>query len=193
MLCFDWDASTIIVLYWAETFVIGFYNIPKILFLKVPNPFFFLVIKLFVVIPLFTIIFGLIITIEGFYVLILYNIDFCLPQGTPQENLYHIDFPLSLYVSVACLFISHGISFIYNFFYKGERTQSTLLRQAQQPFERVGAILITFFLGIILNTVTSSPVGAFVILVLLKIFLDVKLHLRERKKNQAIPNDNKSI
>ena len=179
-----WDASAVILLYWAENIVIGFYNILKILFLKVPNPFFFIVIKLFFVIPLFTLIFGGATALQGGCVLAIYNIDFSLPQGTPQGDPCRFDFPLSVYIAFACLFISHGISFVYNFFYKGERTRSTLSKQVQQPFERIGVLLITIFLGMILNFALGSPIGALLILVLLKIYLDVKLHLRERKKNQ---------
>ena len=38
VLFFNWDAGVVVLLYWLENVVIGFYNILRIVFLRVENP-----------------------------------------------------------------------------------------------------------------------------------------------------------
>jgi hypothetical protein len=49
---------------------------------------------------------------------------------------------------------------------------------------------IAILFGAFLTMALGSPVGILLILVLLKTVMDVKLHLRERRKNETIVNVN---
>src|SRR4030042_279000 len=66
--CFlKWDAFYIILLYWSENLAVGFYNILKIAFAKVPRPIEHLA-KLFLI-PFFIIHYGGFLAVHGFFIL----------------------------------------------------------------------------------------------------------------------------
>lgn len=71
VLVLDWDAFYIVLLYWAENLAIGFYNILKIAFAKVPRPAEHLG-KLFLI-PFFIIHYGGFTGIHGLFVLALFK------------------------------------------------------------------------------------------------------------------------
>ena len=86
--------------------------------------------------------------------------------------------------AIAALFTSHGISFGYNYFYKGERNRTNLAKLMGQPYGRIVVLHLAVLFGGFLTMALGSPVGVLLILVLLKTIIDVKLHLRERRKNK---------
>jgi hypothetical protein len=94
--------------------------------------------------------------------------------------------PANMLYAVAGLFISHGISLGYNYFYLGERKRTNLQKLMGQPYGRIMVLHIAVLIGGFLTMALGSPAGLVLILVLMKTGLDVKLHLRERQKNQPV-------
>ena len=90
------------------------------------------------------------------------------------------DFQLGF--AVLALFISHAISFAMNYVGKGEYKQAKLKELMVQPYSRVVILHITIVIGAFLVMISNAPTYILVILVLLKIFIDVKTHVREHKK-----------
>ena len=97
--------------------------------------------------------------------------------------------PINMWYAIAGLFISHGISFGYNYFYKGERERTSLEKLMGQPYGRIVVLHIAVLFGGLLTMLLGSPIGVLLILILFKTIIDVKLHLRERVKNQTIPDN----
>ena len=77
VLFLEWDAFSIVLLYWAENLVIGFYNVLKIAFAAVPHPAAHLG-KLFLI-PFFIIHYGGFTAVHGFFVLAIFKKE----QGAP--------------------------------------------------------------------------------------------------------------
>jgi len=178
VLFFGWDAFSIVLLYWSENVVVGFYNVLKMAFVKVDHPIEHIG-KLFMI-PFFTIHYGMFTFVHGVFVMALFGRD---SRGFPSP--FQVNLSPSMYLAFACLFISHGISFINNYFYKGERNRTNLGKLMGQPYGRIVVLHIAILFGAFLTMALGSPVGILLILVLLKTVIDVKLHLRERRKNKT--------
>ena len=91
--------------------------------------------------------------------------------------------------AILALFISHGVSFIYNYLMKGEYTKAKSQNLMTAPYSRIVVLHITIVFGGFLTMILGSPAALLVLLVVLKTIVDVNLHLRGHKKAQA----NKSI
>ena len=199
VLCFGWDAFAIVLLYWSENIVVFFYNVLKMAFVKAGQSGGHLG-KLFMI-PFFTVHYGGFTAVHGVFVLAFFNQDSGgfnpFPSGDTWpcflvfvQLLFNVIrqtlmiVPPNMLYAIAALFFSHGVSFVYNYFYKGERNRTNLGKLMSQPYGRIIMLHIAVLFGGFLTMAMGSPVGVLLILVLLKTIVDVKLHLRERKKNQ---------
>jgi len=202
-LFFNWDAFSIVLLYWSENVVIGFYNVLKMAFVKVEHPVEHLG-KLFMI-PFFIIHYGGFTAVHGMFVLSFFNQDkdgfSPFPAGDTWpcflafvQLLINVIrqaismLPPNMLIAVGALFASHGTSFGYNYFYKGERNRTNLGKLMGQPYGRIVVMHIAVLIGGFVTMAIGSPVGVLLILVLMKTGVDVKLHLRERRKNKASVN-----
>lgn len=196
---FGWDAFAIVLLYWAENLVIGFYNILKIAFSRVPQPAMHAG-KLFAI-PFFMIHYGGFMAVHGIFVLALFNHEpgDMFPSGNTWpcflvflQLLFNVVgslltiLPPNMLYAIGGLFISHGISFGYNYLYKGEYRKKSIKDLMGEPYGRIVVMHIAILGGGFLTMSMGSPVGVLVMLVILKTIFDVKLHLREhREKGKA--------
>ncbi|MDH4202190.1 MAG: DUF6498-containing protein [Phycisphaerae bacterium] len=200
VLCFGWDAFAIVLLYWTENIVLGFYNVLKMVFVKMPIPA-ANIGKLFMI-PFFIIHYGGFTAVHGMFVLSFFTGNAEGPSPFSPGNtwpcflvfvqlLFNVIrvalsmLPPNMLFAVAGLFVSHGVSFGYNYFYKGERRRTNLGKLMSQPYGRIVVLHIAILFGGFLTMAMGSPVGVLLILVLLKTVIDVKLHLRERQKNKT--------
>jgi hypothetical protein len=90
--------------------------------------------------------------------------------------------PPAVRLAIILLFISHGISFVYNYFIKGEYAHAKIKKLMGQPYARVFVMHITIIVGGFGLMALGSPVALLLVLVILKTIIDLKLHLREHKK-----------
>jgi len=192
VLFLDWDAFAMVLLYWAENVILGFYNIVKMILVKSPHPAGHLG-KLFMI-PFFLIHYGGFTAGHGLFVMVLFGRTISggiLPQQSWPcflvfiQLLFHVIgevigmIPLNMVYAIAGLFISHGISFGYNFLYRGEYIKTNLRTLMSEPYGRIVILHIAILFGGFLSKTLGSPVGILVLLVGLKTFIDVKLHLRQ--------------
>jgi hypothetical protein len=194
-----WEAFHVVLLYWLENIVVGFYNILKMVFVKVDKPVEHLG-KLFLI-PFFTVHYGGFCAVHGFFVLMLFGkgeSGFEPMQGDPWpcffvfvqmllnviKHIYSIMPPTMRYAMVA-LFASHGISFVYNYLIKGEYAKIKTDRLMGSPYARIVVMHLAVLLGAFLTVALGSPVGILIILVGLKTSLDVIFHLRQHQKHQV--------
>lgn len=193
--CFlKWDAFYIILLYWSENLVIGFYNILKIAVAKVHHPIEHIA-KLFFT-PFFVVHYSGFMAIHGLFVLAFtkkiagplvsgkpwpcFLVFVQLLLGVIKKMLLAITPQMKL--AILALFISHGVSFVYNYLLKGEYATAKPKDLMNQPYARVVVMHIAVIAGGFCAMTIGSPVPLLFVLVIGKIILDVKMHLREHKK-----------
>jgi len=206
ILFLGWDAFYVVLLYWAENIVIGFYNVLKMLFAAVPYPAAHLG-KLFLI-PLFIVHYGGFTAIHGFFVLTFFHKN---GQGPPMSGMdwpcflvfiqmllnvigyMHSVIPPQVRLAVLALFASHGVSFVQNYLLKKERITAKPDKLMGNPYGRVIIMHITIMAGGFLTMVIGSPAFLLVILVILKTILDVNLHNREHKKAAAMSHQSETL
>ena len=199
VLFFGWSAFYIVLLYWAENLAVGFYNVLKMAFVKVRHPIEHL--GKFFMIPFFMVHYGGFTAIHGFFILAIFSKG---EQGPPMggeswpcffvflQMLFNIvkhimmTIPPAVRLAVLSLFASHGVSFVYNYFLKGEYTRTNPKKLMGQPYVRVFVMHITILGGGFFAMALGSPAALLLILIVLKTIIDVKFHLREHKKAALI-------
>ena len=193
----EWDAFNIVLLYWSENIVVGFYNILKMAFAKVSHPAEHLG-KLFMI-PFFSVHYGGFCAVHGLFVLTLFEKgDSGFMNNTTWpcffvflqmllnviRHAYSI-MSLEMRYAMGALFLSHGISFAYNSLIKGEYARVELNKLMGSPYARIVIMHVAVLFGAFLTVALGSPVGILIVLVGLKTSLDVIFHLRQHKKHQA--------
>ena len=180
VLFLGWKASMILLLYWMENIVVGFYNVFKMKLAKVPSP----VVKGKTIFPTMTFLinYSIFTAVHGASILAFLLID---NQVDPETNGgMDIIFPsldIFFWVTVGLLFVSHGVSFVSNFLIKGECHNVQAVRLINQPIRRLIIMHMTIIIGAYLGTFAGEPLGALLALVTIKTGVDVAAHLKERK------------
>ena len=197
VLFFKWSAFLIVLLYWAENVAVGFYNILKMATRKVDHPAEHLG-KLFQI-PFFTIHYGGFTGIHGMFVLAMFGKEGDVFGKGPDwpcflafvqilfhtiAQAYHAIPPNARWV-IAAMFVSHGISFGYNYLYKGEYARISGEKLMMQPYARIVVMHIAIIFGGFLTVALGSPIGLLVMLVILKTTIDVALHKRQHRTGPA--------
>jgi len=190
-----WDAFLIVLLYWAENLIIGFYNILKIAFVKVPHIRGHLA-KLFVI-PFFIIHYGGFVGVHGLFILFLFKRG----EGSSFSGGSHpwpcflvfvqlllgvirqmwLIIPNGMLLPLAIFLASHGVSFVHNFLIKGEYVLTDPGKLMGQPYSRIVVMHFAIIAGAFLAAAFQSPLPILIVIITLKTVLDVKLHLREHK------------
>jgi hypothetical protein len=205
---FDWDVTYIVLLYWLENLIVGFYNILKMALFRMEqraDNF----IKLFYI-PFFCIHYGGFCAVHGFFLTTFFKIG---TDASPLANnvtwwgplvflqlLYSVvarfwaSGPPELIWGVAGLFISHGISFVENYIGGREYITSSMSRLMHQPYQRIVIMHLAIIAGGIFVMKLDSPVVLMLILVILKIGFDLHLHNKSHrpKKKDRQPDSNHS-
>lgn len=166
---FGWDVASIMLLYWSENVVIGFYNVLRMIKAqgkaskygsqgKAGTIFFFIIH------------YGMFTFVHGMFVASLF--------GLPEKNY------LGVAVAVAGLFFSHGVSYRKNFILQEEFKKISYDELFMQPYKRVIVMHLTIILGGGVAGVTGATAIALVVLVILKISIDLFSHRKEHNKWQ---------
>jgi hypothetical protein len=85
------------------------------------------------------------------------------------------------------LAISHGVSFVINFLGRAEYRKVTPAEQMGRPYARVVILHLAILFGGFLSLMFGSPIGALIVLVLVKTAIDVALHRREHESLATRP------
>ena len=169
VLFFGWDLGSIMVLYWVESGVIAFYTVLKIAIVGK--------LAAIVAVPFFVGHFG------GFmsaHFLLIYALFLRGSSGWAPgagAELYAIFIPI--WISIAALFISHGVSFFTNFIGEREYEAAHVSGLMHAPYYRVIVMHMTLILGGWIVMLIGMPAGALVVLLLLKTAVDLHAHRRE--------------
>jgi len=178
VLIYGWDVAVIVLLYWTENVIVGLYNILKIAFVKVESP--ILHAGKLLAIPFFCVHYGGFCAGHVFFIIAFF-------MSSDTGPLFPRDFwsglPAGMGWSVAFLFVSHGISFVQNYIGKKEYASLSIGGLFAQPYKRVVILHVAIIFGGGAIMFLGSPVPLLCILVLLKVCLDIRLHMQEHAVN----------
>jgi hypothetical protein len=181
VLFFDWSVYSILIIYWLESAVIGFWNIMKmrksearskpgeiistrlngkpITQMAKPAIIFFFIIH-----------YGIFMTVHGAFVLLFFG----LQTGFDAD-------PLGIVLAAVSLFVSHGLSYKQNFIGKGEYKKKSVDRLMMEPYGRILIMHFVIIGGAFLIASFNGPEILVVLLVVLKIILDLAGHAWEHR------------
>jgi hypothetical protein len=166
----DWNLGDVMVLYWAESAIIGFFNVCK---LAVISRWMVLLVG-----PFFIGHFG---GFMAIHFLFLYTI-FVKPQSemVAGDDLADVaQLFIILWPALAALFISHAFSFYKNFLGRFEYRDRTLNQQMTEPYSRIIFMHLVLIFGGGLTLILGNPAPVLLLVIGLKIYFDVKAHLKQ--------------
>ena len=207
VLAWGWNVATLLVLYWVENGIVGVLNVPKMLLARGPGRTGLGVVKLTTTGPVsrfgqvlfFLVHYGMFWLVHGVFV-------FALPTfasfggvdaGAVVDPRFDSGFPVvgdlfgdplrrasgpdmtAVAWGALGLAISRGVSFVVNFLGRREYLRVSVAEQMFAPYGRLLILHLTIILGAFLSLMLGSPVGAIVILVLIKTIVDLGFHIRE--------------
>lgn len=195
VLLFGWDAGVILVLYWAENLVVGFYNILKMLLARGDEGS-TVAAKLFLI-PFFIFHFGGFCAVHGVFVDLFAS---GLEAGGDAENFFPdpdvwwgplmfvgllvgvvqamwVKYAPQIFFALLGLLVSHGVSFVQNYLWRGEYRERTVKRQMFQPYGRVALMHVAIIAAALPVMLLGSPLPLLVIIIALKIVIDSALHV----------------
>ncbi len=80
------------------------------------------------------------------------------------------------------LALSHGFSFGWNYIRGGEYRRATLKDLMQRPYSRVVVLHVVIIASGFLVMALNAPTVGLLLLVVLKVGVDVRAHLKEHRK-----------
>jgi Family of unknown function (DUF6498) len=191
----DWGAAAIVLLYWIENLIIGFFNILRMILVKVKTTSKRFQ-KLFMI-PFFCIHFGGFCAVHGFFLLTFFKIgadtDFFSPGATWTGPLIFLQLlasvimrlwesrPPGLEWPTLGLLVSHGVSFIRNYVIGKEYRSLKLSELMMRPYKRIVLMHVAIIAGGIPIMMVGSPVPLLCILIFLKTGMDIWLHNKSHK------------
>lgn len=177
----DWKVFDVMLIFWMENVVIGIINVLKMVTILVQDK----VFETIFLIPFFIIHYGAFCAAQGFFIFILFegeglsNIE--LFVNHPIGAIKTVIHPGLLY-SVLALFLSHFISFWVNFLGRKEYQKTSSVKLMASPYARILILHATIIFGGWAVLATGEKTPALILLVIIKIFIDLKAHQKERMK-----------
>ena len=166
-----WHLSDVMVLYWAESAVIGFFNVCKMAVIGrwgvlLTGPFFI----------------GHFGGFMAVHFLFIYTLFVRGLQGG-ESSAGNLDEVAQLFVNLwpalLALFLSHAFSFYHNFLGRNEYRGRTVSKQMSEPYSRIIFMHLVIIFGGGLSLFLGEPAPVLLIVIGLKIVFDVKAHLKE--------------
>lgn len=170
VLILGWNVRSILLVYWSESAVIGFYSIVKMAMAAGWGSLF--------LVPFFCVHFGLFMFVHGVFILAL--TDGMQGHFSPLRGIM-ASFDGGMLAGVGILFISHGFSFVHNHLRRGERRMMgnnapVLMFGA---YGRVVVMHLTLLFGAFLTMALGQPTAILLLLIVLKTAADLAAHAKQ--------------
>ena len=204
VMLFDWNVVSILLLYWAESVVIGIMNVLRLVCCQtddilqgfplpggrsLPDGMSAAMsnsipkgygrrFKIFMV-PFFMVHYG------GFCfghlsLLLVFSSDGLAPLGIASSTLD--PWEPSFLIAVAAIFFSHLLSFFTNYIGNDEYKRASLILLMFRPYGRIITMQFAILFGAAFVLFLGSPLPMLLILIAVKIVMDLRLHGKERVK-----------
>lgn len=175
-----WDVFLLLVLYWMENLVIGLYTVLKFLLVSRRNASW--AVKSSATL-FFCVHYGLFTLVHGMFVFVVFGGDIISESSSSDiVSIWQMVVDYQLPWAALALFISHGISFFYNYIGAGEYKRSNLNDLMQQPYGRVVILHLAIIFGGFLIALLGSPAAGLIILIIAKTVMDIRAHLQQHEK-----------
>jgi hypothetical protein len=188
VLYWGWDLYALMVLYWMETGIIGFFALVEMATAA-------RVMALFLV-PFFIVHFGGFMAAHIFFLTVIFGGGAPNSLAAIPDLVWSLLFAKGLWIAFAALFISHGASFLLNVVGPawrewrarpdGAKLSLAMLAPVgnpqaimMAPYGRVVVMHVTIIFGAVLSSIFQTRMAAFVLLIALKIVVDVAAHVRK--------------
>ena len=89
---------------------------------------------------------------------------------------------MALAPALIALFLTHGYSFLVNFLGRKEHASRTIQTQMSEPYGRIIFMHLVIIFGGGLALVLGEPTPVLMIVIALKIWFDLRSHLKQREK-----------
>lgn len=165
----DWNLGEVMVLYWAESGIIGLFNIAKMAVISgwlalLSGTFFLAHYGAFMAVH-FLFIWG--IFVKGL-------------DDTAGGDLVEVgQMFVQLWPALAALFVSHAISFFRNFIGRREYIGREVRKQMAEPYARIVVMHLVLIFGGGLSIILGGPTAVLLLVIAGKIWFDVKAHIKQ--------------
>ena len=168
-----WNLSHVMVIYWAESAVIGFFTLCKIVVIGrwgalLAGPFFVGHFGGFMAVHFLFI-----------YTIFVKGLD-GMNDGADDLGEVALVF-IALWPALAILFASHAFSFFNNFLGRQEYRGKTIKDQMSEPYNRIIFMHLVLILGGGLTLILGGAIPVLVLVIGLKIYFDVRAHIKEHR------------
>ena len=173
VLAFGWRLADVMLLFWAETAVIGLFNVLKMF--RIGG------VRAVPLVGFFCVHFGIFMFVHlMFLVSMVLTSD--APVHGPVDALTAVSESASTWrLGLVGLLASHGLSFVANFLGRREFEERTLQQQMGRPYGRVIVMHFAILLGGFATMALGAPSALLVLLIAGKVALDVSAHRREHR------------
>ena len=173
VLLLGWRIGDVMMLFWAESAVIGLFNLLKLVRIGgwsvlLVGPFFVGHYGAFMA--------GHLLFIYGFFG------DSFTGGGDVSVAEVLADF-MQLAPALLAFVISHGVSYFSNFLGRREYLGRTVNQQMGEPYKRIVIMHVTIIFGGFMTLALGSSLPALLLLVMLKLLADTRAHLREHRRS----------
>ncbi|MDZ7799999.1 MAG: DUF6498-containing protein [Trueperaceae bacterium] len=187
-----WRLYDVMLLFWLENGVIGAYNLARMATAgQRPASALFLA-------PFFTVHYGMFWVVHGVFVVELFGGAGSMggAAGAGAAGLGSgVTLPLvgtvpafaGIEWALLGLALSHGASFVQNWWLGGERRDATPAERMRAPYGRVVVLHLTILGGGVAVQALGEPAAALLLLIVLKTFVDVAAHVRAHRPEGPIP------
>ena len=204
VLLFQWDILAILLLYWAESVIIGYLNVFKMIFCRTDNILHDVLPQLagqpvpeelsksipglsvsgskYILIPFFVVHYGMFCFAHLTLVVELFS-DTSISLGA-RSSLAEL-WQTSFWIAVVGIAGSHLYSFFMNYIGGEEFKRASLSLLMHRPYGRIIAMHLAIVFGAGLVMSLGSPLPMLLILIVAKTVLDIRLHEKERGKLAA--------
>lgn len=173
VLLWGWSLTEIMMLYWAESAVVGVYSMLKMIVTDM---------RAVILLPFFVVHYGGFMLGHFFFIQTL----FIAPLQGPMLEVVGPAIRsavMPLRWALAALFVSHGISFLVHFIGRKEYKHGLAGKFMMEPYGRIFVMHLTLILGGWFALALKAPAVALLALVVIKIWVDLQAHTKQHDVN----------
>ena len=174
-----WDTFLVLALFWVENVVMGLFTIFKLAIASGDNARWYARVGAAIA---FVFQYGLFTLVHGVFVFLVFGTIMRPSSSGELLSLGESVFSYELMWGALALLISHGVSFFLNYVGSGEYRLSSLRDVTQEPYGRMVLLHVTIIFGGMLISALGSPVAGLLLLIVLKMAMDIRAHLRQHQK-----------
>lgn len=164
-----WEIGQIMLLFWAESAIIGYYNLCKMWKIGRWSLLFYG--------PFFVGHYGAFMAVHLLFIYAFFGVE--IADDADVSRVQVLNDLQGLWPALLGLLISHGISYYTNFVKTNKNMSRSMTSQMQEPYKRVIIMHMTIIFGGFIALSMGTNIAALMLLLLLKIVADLRGHLAQ--------------